>query len=113
MKIKFKSLVSIIGRVGQGKSSLLSAIIGEMEKFSGTINVNGSIAYAPQQAWIQNATIRENILFGQPYNQDFYEKVVSACSLNTDLELLKFGDMTEIGEKVFYLVLDFFYLFIN
>nr|QNH67943.1 ATP-binding cassette transporter subfamily C member 1 X4 [Brachionus plicatilis] len=99
LKIKFKSLVSIIGRVGQGKSSLLSAIIGEMEKFSGTINVNGSIAYAPQQAWIQNATIRENILFGQPYNQDFYEKVVSACSLNTDLELLKFGDMTEIGEK--------------
>lgn len=95
--------MSIIGRVGQGKSSLLSAIIGEMEKFSGKICVNGSIAYAPQQAWIQNATIRENILFGQNYDQDLYEKVIAACSLNTDLELLKFGDMTEIGEKVFFI----------
>nr|APD26520.1 ATP-binding cassette transporter subfamily C member 1 X4 protein [Brachionus koreanus] len=99
LKIKFQSLVSIIGRVGQGKSSLLSAIIGEMEKFNGTICVNGSIAYAPQQAWIQNATIRANILFGKPFDQTFYEKVIAACSLNTDLELLKFGDMTEIGEK--------------
>nr|QNH67878.1 ATP-binding cassette transporter subfamily C member 1 X2 [Brachionus rotundiformis] len=99
LKIQFKSLVSIIGKVGQGKSSLLSAIIGEMEKFSGMINVNGSIAYAPQQAWIQNATIRDNILFGRPFDQNTYEKVIAACSLNTDLELLKFGDMTEIGEK--------------
>lgn len=74
-----------------------------MEKFGGTICVNGTIAYAPQQAWIQNATIRDNILFGRSYDQDFYEKVISACSLNIDLDLLKFGDMTEIGEKVLFI----------
>ncbi|CAF0762037.1 unnamed protein product [Brachionus calyciflorus] len=99
LKVKKQSLVSIVGSVGQGKSSLLSAILGEMEKFKGKLIVNGTIAYAPQQPWIQNATIRENILFGREFDQDFYEKVLIACSLKTDLEIFKHGDLTEIGEK--------------
>lgn len=70
-----------------------------MEKFSGLINVHGKIAYAPQQPWIQNATIRDNILFGRPFDEEFYKKVLNACSLRTDLEVLKYGDLTEIGEK--------------
>nr|UOU03335.1 ATP-binding cassette subfamily C1-4 [Brachionus rubens] len=99
MKVDYKSLTSIIGGVGQGKSSLLSAILGEMEKFSGKINVNGSIAYAPQQPWIQNSSIRDNILFGKEFDKELYEKVIDACALKSDLEILKFGDLTEIGEK--------------
>lgn len=60
----------------------------------------GSIAYVPQQAWIQNATLRDNILFGKEYDADKYKKVINACALGPDLEILPGGDMTEIGEKV-------------
>ncbi len=60
----------------------------------------GSTAYAPQQAWIQNATLKENILFGKAYDEDLYNRVIDVCSLTTDLNLLPAGDMTEIGEKV-------------
>ncbi|RNA37460.1 multidrug resistance-associated 1 isoform X3, partial [Brachionus plicatilis] len=83
-----------------GKSSLVSAILGEMHKINeGKINVNGSVAYVPQQAWIQNATIRDNILFGRDYDRDLYKKIVSACSLETDFNIMPSGDKTEIGEK--------------
>nr|QUF59448.1 ATP-binding cassette transporter Abcc1-4 [Brachionus angularis] len=98
-KIKKNNLVAILGSVGQGKSSLLSALIGEMEKFNGKINVYGKIAYAPQQPWIQNASIRENILFGKQLKKDFYQKVLTGCSLISDLEVFQSGDLTEIGEK--------------
>jgi ABC-type transport system involved in cytochrome bd biosynthesis fused ATPase/permease subunit len=57
-EIKKGELIAVIGTVGSGKSSLLSALLGEMYKFNGTINVNGSISYVPQQAWIQNATVK-------------------------------------------------------
>lgn len=90
----------MVGSVGCGKSSLLSAILGDMHKINeGKINVNGSVAYVPQQAWIQNATIRENILFGRDFDQDLYKKIVSACSLETDFNIMPGGDKTEIGEK--------------
>lgn len=62
--------------------------------------LQGSVAYVPQQAWIQNATLRDNILFGQPYNEQKYCCVLEACALTPDLEVLPGGDMTEIGEKV-------------
>ena len=88
--------------MGSGKSSLLSACLGEMEKISGRVNVSGSTAYASQQAWIQNATLKDNILFGKAYDQVLYHQVLNACSLMSDLELLPAGDMTEIGEKVHY-----------
>ena len=71
-----------------------------MEKVDGNINIYGSVAYAPQQAWIQNASLRDNILFGKAYDESFYKKVIFACSLNSDLNILEAGDMTEIGEKV-------------
>ncbi|KAJ2795671.1 hypothetical protein H4R21_005018, partial [Coemansia helicoidea] len=92
-------LVAVIGRVGAGKSSLVSAILGDMTKCSGTVDVRGSIAYVPQQPWIMNATLRDNILFGHRFDQAFYDRVVDACALRQDLDMLPAGDMTEIGEK--------------
>lgn len=78
---------------------MLSALIGEMYKFSGKVNVWGRVAYAPQQAWIQNTSLRENILFGKDYDALRYAQVITACSLDLDLEMLPAGDLTEIGEK--------------
>ncbi|KAJ8316505.1 hypothetical protein KUTeg_006519 [Tegillarca granosa] len=97
-------LVAVVGQVGSGKSSLISAFLGEMDKLQGKVNVKGSIAYVPQQAWIQNATVRDNILFGKTMDQCKYDKVVEACALGPDLEILSGGDMTEIGEKTRILV---------
>jgi ATP-binding cassette, subfamily C (CFTR/MRP), member 1 len=99
MDIKKGNLSAVVGPVGSGKSSLISAYLGEMEKQSGDVNVDGRLAYVPQQAWIQNATLQDNILFGQPYNKTFYQKVLHACALVADLEMLPGGDQTEIGEK--------------
>lgn len=62
--------------------------------------LQSSVAYVPQQAWIQNATLRDNILFGKPYEEKRYQQVLRACALERDLEILSAGDMTEIGEKV-------------
>ncbi|XP_071376110.1 multidrug resistance-associated protein 1 isoform X3 [Centroberyx affinis] len=93
------SLVAVVGHVGSGKSSLLSALLGEMEKLEGTVAVKGSVAYVPQQAWIQNATLKDNIVFGQERKESWYHRVVEACTLLPDLEILPAGDNTEIGEK--------------
>ncbi|XP_045924008.1 ATP-binding cassette sub-family C member 3 isoform X3 [Micropterus dolomieu] len=93
------SLLAVVGHVGCGKSSLISALLGEMEKLEGEVSIRGSVAYVPQQAWIQNATVRDNILFGNPYNEQKYRRVLEACALTLDLEVLPGGDMTEIGEK--------------
>ena len=62
--------------------------------------VQGSVAYVPQEAWIQNCTVKDNILFGENYSEKKYRKVIQACSLLPDLELLSAGDETELGEKV-------------
>lgn len=93
------SLLAVVGHVGCGKTSLVSALLGEMEKLDGQISIRGSVAYVPQQAWIQNATLRDNILFGRPYVEQRYRCVLEACSLTPDLEVLPGGDLTEIGEK--------------
>lgn len=92
-------LAAIIGRVGQGKSSLLSAIVGEMYKRQGSVTVYGDLAYVPQQAWIVNATIRDNILFGQEFDKARYDQIIYAAGLLPDLEALPAGDLTEIGER--------------
>jgi ATP-binding cassette subfamily C (CFTR/MRP) protein 1 len=92
-------LVAVVGSVGAGKSSLLSALLGDMVKKSGQVQVNGRIAYVPQQAWIQNATIRDNVLFSLPYVERRYEDVLKRSQLLPDLRLLSAGDLTEIGEK--------------
>ncbi|CAG2200815.1 CRY [Mytilus edulis] len=93
------SLVAVVGQVGCGKSSLLSAILGEMDTISGKVNVKGSMAYVAQQAWIQNTTLQNNILFGKNLNQSEYDKVLDGTALRPDLEILPGGDQTEIGEK--------------
>jgi len=97
--IKKKSLTAIVGSVGTGKSSLMSAILGEMEKISGTTSVDGSIGYCAQQAWIQNATLKENILFHNEFDKKRYNKILESCAMKADLETLPAGDATEIGEK--------------
>lgn len=123
------SLVAVVGHVGSGKSSLLSAMLGETEKRCGTVSVKvqscclsgihcgcpcvptgthlstnvscqGSVAYVPQQAWIQNATVQDNITFGREKLKTWYQRVLEACALLPDLDILPAGDATEIGEKV-------------
>ncbi|KAF9570989.1 Multidrug resistance-associated protein 1 [Mortierella alpina] len=93
------SLTAVVGRVGQGKSSLLSAMIGDMYKLEGRVQISGRVAYVPQQAWITNASLKDNILFGTEYNEARYKQVLSACGLEPDLAMLPAGDATEIGER--------------
>ena len=118
--------MAVVGQVGGGKSTLLSALLGETEKLDGKVYVmvsllfaytyyqmilvtreqtfvfllQGSTAFVPQEAWIQNATLRQNVLFGQSRDPERYQQVLTACALDPDIELLPAGDMTEIGEKV-------------
>ncbi|KAH6931913.1 hypothetical protein HPB50_001465 [Hyalomma asiaticum] len=99
LHIKKGSLIGICGRVGSGKTSLLNALCGEMNLLKGEMDVNGSIAIVTQQAWIFNATIRDNILFGLPYLKSRYDAVLEACCLLPDLAMFSCGDLTEIGEK--------------
>ncbi|VDO37669.1 unnamed protein product [Haemonchus placei] len=93
------SFIALVGQVGAGKSSLLSALLGEMGKLQGKIGLRGKVAYVPQQPWIQNMTVRDNILFGKPFDKRKYNQVLSACALKPDLKVLANGDLTEIGEK--------------
>nr|XP_020760311.1 multidrug resistance-associated protein 1-like [Odocoileus virginianus texanus] len=99
IKIPEGALVAVVGQVGSGKSSVLSAILGEMEKLKGVVQRKGSVAYVSQQAWIQNCILQENILFGSVMQKQLYERVLEACALLPDLEQLPNGDQTEIGEK--------------
>lgn len=95
-------LSCIVGNVGSGKTSLLRAIAGEIEKTqdaSSSVEAIGSIAYCSQSPWILNATIRENILFGTKYDKEFYQKTLDACQLLPDLDILADGDHTTVGEK--------------
>uniref|UniRef100_A0A5K3EWX4 ABC-type glutathione-S-conjugate transporter n=1 Tax=Mesocestoides corti TaxID=53468 RepID=A0A5K3EWX4_MESCO len=90
---------AIVGRVGSGKSSLLNALLGNMELISGRVNIKGSLALVSQQAWIFNGTLRDNILFHKPYNAERYAKIIKACALEPDIKLLSDGDLTDIGDK--------------
>uniref|UniRef100_A0AAZ3NR69 ATP-binding cassette, sub-family C (CFTR/MRP), member 9 n=1 Tax=Oncorhynchus tshawytscha TaxID=74940 RepID=A0AAZ3NR69_ONCTS len=96
-------LTMIVGQVGCGKSSLLLAMLGEMQTLSGKVywsNKNRySVGYATQKSWLLNATVEDNITFGSPFNKQRYKTVIDACSLQPDVDLLPFGDQTEIGER--------------
>ncbi|KAF2016030.1 ABC multidrug transporter-like protein [Aaosphaeria arxii CBS 175.79] len=92
-------LVAVIGGVGSGKSSLLAALAGDMRKTNGDVTIGASRAFCPQYAWIQNATVRDNIVFGKPYRSSWYNQVIDACALRPDLDMLPNGDKTEIGER--------------
>uniref|UniRef100_A0A8D3CA61 ATP-binding cassette sub-family C member 5 n=1 Tax=Scophthalmus maximus TaxID=52904 RepID=A0A8D3CA61_SCOMX len=99
LSIKRGSLVGICGGVGSGKSSLLSALLGQMTLLEGNVAASGGFAYVSQQAWILNDSLKENILFGNVYEQEKYHTVLEACCLLPDLAELPYGDMTEIGER--------------
>ncbi|KFH67872.1 hypothetical protein MVEG_06603 [Podila verticillata NRRL 6337] len=99
LEIPSGSLSILMGRVGQGKSSLLGAIIGDMYKHKGRVCVYGQLAYVPQQAWIINASLKENILFGKALDQERYDRIISATGLIPDFKILPAGDLTEIGER--------------
>lgn len=99
LQVKRGMKVAICGTVGSGKSSLLSCILGEMPKLSGTVKTSGSKAYVTQSAWILTGNIRDNILFGNVYDKTRYDKTIKACALSKDFELFATGDLTEIGER--------------
>ncbi|CAK8572803.1 unnamed protein product [Lathyrus sativus] len=99
LKVNKGELTAIVGTVGSGKSSLLASILGEMHRISGKVQVCGSTAYVAQTSWIQNGTIEENILFGLPMNRQKYNDVIRVCCLEKDLEMMEYGDQTEIGER--------------
>jgi ABC-type multidrug transport system fused ATPase/permease subunit len=100
--LKPGTLTVVAGKVGSGKSSFLSALLGEMSlqnKDQASVCLSGTVAYCAQESWIQNATVRDNILFGQPFDQARYNAVLSVCALETDIAALPGGDQTEIGER--------------
>ncbi|KAF9436204.1 hypothetical protein BGZ76_004588 [Entomortierella beljakovae] len=99
LKIARGSLVAVIGPVGSGKSSLLQAMVGNMSKSNGKIIRGSTVSYASQVPWIQNATIRDNIVFDTKFDEDRYWRVIKACSLEKDLDSFPGGDMAEIGER--------------
>ncbi|KAK7893415.1 hypothetical protein WMY93_022567 [Mugilogobius chulae] len=97
--VKPQQLLAVIGPVGAGKSSLLSAILGELPRDSGLLTVRGQLTYASQMPWVFPGTIRSNILFGKELNPQKYERVIKACALKRDMELLPDGDLTLIGDR--------------
>uniref|UniRef100_A0A096MH05 ATP-binding cassette sub-family C member 5 n=1 Tax=Poecilia formosa TaxID=48698 RepID=A0A096MH05_POEFO len=100
LQVKTKgSLVGICGSVGSGKSSLLSALLGQMTLVEGRVAASGGFAYVSQHAWILNESLKENILFGNEFDSVRYNAVLEACCLLPDLAELPYGDMTEIGEQ--------------
>ena len=92
-------LSCIVGRVGAGKSSFLEAILGDVWKIHGEVVVHGRTAYVAQQAWVMNASVKENIVFGHRWDPHFYERTINACALIEDLKTLPDGDQTEVGER--------------
>ncbi|CUA69652.1 ABC transporter C family member 12 [Rhizoctonia solani] len=92
-------LCAIVGPVGSGKSSLLQGLIGEMRREKGSVTFGGSVGYCPQTAWIQSATVRDNITFGREFDEARYWEAVRVACLQSDLDMLPSGDLTEVGEK--------------
>jgi ABC-type multidrug transport system fused ATPase/permease subunit len=92
-------LHAILGKVGSGKSALLFAMQSEMHFVEGSVRTKGTMAYVAQTAFLLNASLRDNILFGEEYIEDKYLEVLVKCRLAEDLDILPAGDLTEIGEK--------------
>lgn len=100
LTVKRDELVAVIGHVACGKSSLLSALAGDMRQISGKLTVGSSTkALCSQSAWIQNTSVRQNITFGKEFNQEWFDTVVEACGLCQDIESWPNGDLTELGER--------------
>ena len=99
LNVRGGNLLAITGAVGSGKSSLLTAILGELPLNSGSISYHGKVAFVPQIPWVFSATIRENILFGLAFNEERFQQVVHICELTKDLANFANGDLTEIGQR--------------
>ena len=107
LEVKPGELVAIVGHIGSGKSSLLSAFLNEMETVDesgnlsqdGVVEMLGSIGYVPQEAWLQNATLEENIIFGKDKKSSYYKQCIDAAALKTDLEILPSGDQVKVENK--------------
>ena len=102
MTINKGHLIGIIGKVGSGKSSVLSSILGELNKISGMIAVDwpfSGIGYVQQEPWLQKGSVKDNILFGKMYQQEWYDAVIDACALKDDLKQFYHGDQTNVGEN--------------
>nr|XP_006820924.1 PREDICTED: multidrug resistance-associated protein 4-like [Saccoglossus kowalevskii] len=92
-------LLAVVGPVGSGKSSLLMALLNELQISNGGLEVMGSVAYASQQPWIFSASLRQNIIFGRRYDKKKYDKVIDLCDLERDIRTLSYGDRTLVGER--------------
>jgi ATP-binding cassette, subfamily C (CFTR/MRP), member 1 len=90
-------LVAVCGRVGAGKSSLVAAALGNMDLVKGSCQIGGAVSYVPQNPWCQNLTLKENIVFGQEWDEDKYNHVIHDCALELDLQILPKGDETKAG----------------
>ncbi|KAL2813648.1 P-loop containing nucleoside triphosphate hydrolase protein [Aspergillus cavernicola] len=99
LDVRRDELIAVIGGVGCGKSSLLSALAGDMRLTDGAVRLSTSRAFCPQYTWIQNTSLRSNILFGKDYDETWYDQVIEACALKPDIKILPSGDATEIGER--------------
>ena len=91
--------IVVVGEIGSGKSSLLSALVGEMRRLKGLVELGGKVAFCPQVSWIQNVTLKNNILFGKEMDRTRYYRVIRDCALDPDIAMLPNGDETEIGER--------------
>ncbi|CAF4884021.1 unnamed protein product [Pieris macdunnoughi] len=99
LRIRKGKLCAIIGAVGSGKSSILQLLLKELPAASGSVSVYGNISYACQEAWLFPSSVRENILFGLPYNADKYRRVCKVCALEKDFKQFPYGDQTLVGER--------------
>ncbi|CAI9089677.1 OLC1v1024296C2 [Oldenlandia corymbosa var. corymbosa] len=101
LEVPIGKLVAVVGGTGEGKTSLVSAMLGELPPVSDatSVDIRGTVAYVPQVSWIFNATVRDNILFGSAFEPNKYERAIDVTSLRHDLDLLPGGDLTEIGER--------------
>jgi len=102
LEVKKGDLVFVVGEIGCGKSALLQTLIGQLTNAGegpAPIWMEGSLAYCAQEPWIQNTTLRNNIIFGQNIDYIRYEETMASCQLEQDLDALQAGDQTEIGER--------------
>lgn len=99
MTVNQNQLVAIVGPVGSGKSSLINVILKELFISGGEMEIQGVISYASQEVWLFSGSIRQNILFGEEFDADRYENVIKICALQTDFDILPYGDQTLVGER--------------
>ncbi|KAG0289698.1 Multidrug resistance-associated protein 1 [Linnemannia gamsii] len=101
LKVKRGEVVAIVGDVGSGKSSFVAALLGQIRQTGSgpKLKLYGKSSYVPQEAWLNNLTLRENIVFGKAFEEERYNTTVKVCALERDLTLLAHGDRTEIAER--------------